>query len=438
MCKIENSTEFKEIIINLNNRNFQKALEITKIISRKYPDENIITKLFASIYFNLMDWKTAITYYKKSLIFEKIKFKIYTNIGVAFFKLGKINQSIIAFKNSIKDNPNFNITHNNLGISYIEIGMFEEAINHFVLALRLNKNDLDAQKNLLNTLNLAKSKNINQYPLIKIDYVINNMEDNYKITNLYKEENIKFILENSNKLIKNYENDIFLNETQIFRKNSKNLNCNRHFKIFNKFNIIPKYCFNCYKIQINLNTVVDLIKLFFIFDKLQLKNNNIRKCMVEIRDQIKGNYKGYIYCDGLSESKIINKKIEQILHKSNLNNFQIVIKHGCSEFYPTFPKFEKINFNGEQEIKYNENWKEKERLIDLEEPTRIKSDKKVFGEYLKGINLSDILIINNWINYANIIGDHSYKKIYNKEIKKNFVNIILEKQLEFRKKNLKV
>ena len=56
-----------------------------------------------------------------------------------------------------------------------------------------------------------------------------------------------------------------------------------------KFKIIPKYCFSCYKIQINLKTVVDLIKLFLIFDKIKLEKNNTRKCIVEIRNKIKGN-----------------------------------------------------------------------------------------------------------------------------------------------------
>ena len=43
------------------------------------------------------------------------------------------------------------------------------------------------------------------------------------------------------------------------------------------------------------------------------------------------------------------------------------------------------------------------------------------------------MIIFNWINYAQLIGDLSYKKIFEKEIKPNFLNKILENQLEFRK-----
>ncbi len=436
MYKIKNSKELNEIINDLENKNFQEALQKTKLISEKFPEEKIIVKLFASIYFNLKDWSNAVRYYKESLIFENIKFKIHLNIGVALFNLGKINQSIIFFKNSIKENPNFNLAHNNLGISYLELGKYEKATKHFVHALELNKKDLNAKKNLINILNLTRPKNKDEHPLIKINDKITKIKSDLKITNPLKEENIKIIINKSNELINNVEEDLFLNETQIFRKNSKNLNCNRHFKIFNQFNVIPKYCFSCYKVQINLKTVVDLIKLFFIFDNIQLKNNNIRKCIVELRDQIKGNYKGYVYCEGLVEAKEIMQNIKKTIFKSNLKNFKIEIKHGCSEFYKSYHKFEKINLDGEQEMEYNKDWIDKEKLIDNKEPARLETDKKIFGEYLKGINLSDILIINNWINYAKNIGDFSYKKIYDKEIRVSFVNNILENQLEFRKKNL--
>lgn len=438
MYKIENSKEFNEIINDFNDKNFQQALKKTKLISKKFPKENILIRLFASIYFNLRDWENAIKYYEKTLVFENKKFKIYTNIGVALFNLGKISQSINAFKNSINDNSNFGLAHNNLGVSYLELGLLEEATKHFVLALNLNEEDLVAQKNLINILNLIKTKNQDEHPLMQINDKISKIESTFKITNPFKEENIKIIIEKSNELINNLKGNLSINETQIFRKNSNNLNCNRHFKVFNQFNIIPKYCFNCYKVQINLKTVVDLIKLFFIFDRFNLDNNNIRKCIVEIRDRIKGNYKGYIYCTGLIEAKKIMQNIKKIMHESDLNNFKIVIKHGCSEFYKTYPSFEKINFNGDQEMKYNKDWIDKEKLIDMKEPTRLEADKKILGTYLRGVNLSDILIISNWINYANTIGDYSYKKIYDKKIKTNFMNKILEKQLKFRKENLTI
>ena len=360
----------------------------------------------------------------------------YVNNGVALFKLGKINDSIQSFKNAIKENPNSNLAHNNLGISYLELGIYSKALKHFVIAIKINENDLGTIMNLINVLTLYKSSKKDEHPLIYIDHVIGQTLMNYKDENLYFEENLTNLLIKSNDHIKKYNKNLYSNETQLFRKNSKNLNCNRHFKVFNEYNIIPKYCFSCYKVQINLSNVVDLIKLFLVFNNLYLKNNNIRKCIVEMRQNIKGNYKGYIYCESISEAQDIIRKLDQKIKEANINNFNLNIKHGCSEYYKSYPAFEEISNDEDKEFKYFSNWAEKEKLIDLREPGRLKKDQKILGETLKGIHLSDILIINNWISYADATGDYSYKKIYNSRVNSGSMKKYLENQINFRKENL--
>ena len=435
MNELINSLELKKIINELKKNNYSNALGKTETLYKKYPNDRILIKLFASIYFNLGQWEKALRYYKQVLNFESQKFKIYCNIGVSYFQLGKINKSIIAFKDAINDNPNFDIAYDNLGISYLELGKYEDAIQNFVLSLKLNEKNFNSKKNLINSLTLFKPKNKNDHVLIKLDDQITNIVDNHKIKNFYDEKNIKLILEKSNEFINNYENNIYSHETQIFRKNLENLNCSRHFKVFNKFNIIPKYCFSCYKIIFHASNVVNLIKLYFLFDNLNLKNNNIRKCIIETRKNIKGNYKGYIYCKGLEDAQEVYETVNKIVVNENLNDFKISIKHGCSEYYKIFPEFEKINFNGKQKFKYNKKWEIKEKLIDDEEPFRLEGDKKIFSKSNSGLSLSDILVINNWINYAKITKDNSYKSIYEKKINISFLNNILEDQLNFRSKN---
>ena len=417
------SQNIQEIIDDLNSKNFEKVIKKIELLSEKKTDVNFEF------------WKEQIEIYEKSFLKKIDKFKLFINIGVIFFKLGKITDSINFYKFSIQDNPNFSLAYNNLGISYLEIGMFEKAAENFEIAFKLNTNDISAQKHLINILNLIIPSDNKYEGIIKLNYKINTLIKNLKIKNYFDTKNIKKILNLSNNLIDNFENDLVFNETQIFRKNSTNLNCLRHFKVFNEFNIIPEFCFSCYKIQINLFTVVDLIKLYFIFDNINLIKNNMRKCMVETRNQIRGNYKGYIYCTGLEEAKSILELIKEEIKLANLNKFKIAIKHGCSEFYQSYPEYEKINFDGEQIMKYNQNWSEKEKLVDERIPKRNDKDKKIWGTYVKGINLSDVLIINNWMNYADIIGDFSYKKIFENTIKSNFLNKILENQVEFRKNN---
>ena len=429
-------TELSIIIQNLKDGNLDDCLKKIKKIIITNSNKNLVCKLFASIYFQKKNWENAIEYYQKMLSFEDKKFGIYNNIGVALFNLGKINQSIKIYKKAIIENSNFDLAYNNMGISYNELGVYGMAAKHFSQALTLNDNNHNAKNNLIDLFLVAHIKEKNAHPLIKINNKIKNINNKITINSSINLEHVKGILNESDNIIKTYQKEFNYNETQLYRKNSTNLNCKRHFKVFNKFNIIPKYCFACYKIQINLGNVVDLIKLFLIFDNLSLKNNNIRKCITETRNNIPGNYKGYIYCNGIDEAKEIFDKILDITNRIKFEKIKIIIKHGCSEFYESYPDYKEINVKNGKKMEYNENWKEKELIIDNKTPIRNKLDKKKIHKSLKGINLSDILIIKNWICYANLIGDFSYKDIYYKEAKSSFISKILEPQLAFRKKYL--
>ena len=436
MNKIINPSQLDVVMQYLNSGNFDDALKKLKTINIDNPNNNQLIRVFAFVYLKKKDWENSIKYYEQLLAFENDRFKIHNIIGIALFNLGKINQSIESYKKSITENSNFDIAYNNLGISYLEIGMSEEAANNFAHALNLNKNNYDAKKNLINIFLITKPKNINLHPLIKINNKISNIENKININNLINLKDIKKFFDEVENIVNNDYNNFVSNESQIYQKNTTSLNCNRHFKIFNEFNIIPKFCFSCYKVQINLKNVADLIKLFFVFNNLNLEKNNIRKCIIETRKNIAGNYKGYIYCDGLSEAEMISKKVNNIVNKVKFEKIKITIKHGCTEFYKPYPEYQKVSINNKPQMKYNENWKEKEKIIDDRIPVRIRIDKKKHLSSLKGINLSDILIMKNWINYADIIGDFSYKKIYDKKIIPNFINKILETQLDFRKQDL--
>ena len=82
---------------------------------------------------------------------------------------------------------------------------------------------------------------------------------------------------------------------------------------------------------------------------------------------------------------------------------RIKVKRGCSEYPISFPNYKEINKSGPQLMNYNEDWKLIEENYDLLNP--IKSNKII--PTLSGINFHDILIIQNWIDYAKGIGDTS-------------------------------
>ena len=62
-------------------------------------------------------------------------------------------------------------------------------------------------------------------------------------------------------------------------------------------------------------------------------------------------------------------------------------------------------------VKYNENWMKKEEMIDQEIKNGSQKGKKFFSRSLNGVNLGDILIMNNWLCYAKLTGDKSYENI---------------------------
>ena len=234
--------------------------------------------------------------------------------------------------------------------------------------------------------------------------------------------------------MKNYKNisinidNLQLFETQAYRRNPLDLNCERHHEVFNNSNIIPKFCFSCFKIQIEPFNVIDLIRLFFIFDKLNLSKNNRRKCMVEIRNKISGSYKGLIYCSSINEANKILEQITPLLKL--LSNFKVNIKRGCTEFYNLFPNY-KITDNKQKDyMNYNEEWLKIENNLEIKKNfNKIKLNNSV-----PGLSISDFFIINQWLNYAKVVGDLTYKEIELDLLSPKYINQQMLNQVEFRKK----
>ena len=219
------------------------------------------------------------------------------------------------------------------------------------------------------------------------------------------ENNITKILEHADSILKSHDQRINYPETQAYRRDLTRLNCSRHERIFNVRNVIPKFCFGCFKVQVEPRTVVELIKLFLLFDWIVLKANNTRKCMVELRDGVSGFYKGLIYCSSLEEAESIHSSISTYVSELIDPNVPRSIKRGCSEFAQAYPEYglrDKKDANSLMD--YPNEWEEIENAYDADHY----SDRPLQGApTLKGFSLSDFLIIKNWIGYARGIDDPS-------------------------------
>ena len=367
-------------------------------------------------------------YYEK-LSDESKNYKILNNIGVSLYKLGKFSDAINEFNKSIKINQNFISAYENLSITHKQLGNYDLSIKFSLKSLKLSTKNDKIINNLIDIFNFYQPQS-NKNPIINLNYQISKLNE-IKNNKSIKINLINNVLEKSEKVFQ--ESNITFNyaETQIYRRNKINLNCDRHFGIFNKYNIIPKFCFSCYKLQINVN-VLDLTKLYFYFNNLNLEKNNIRKCMIELREKVLGNYKGYLYANSIDEAQNLKEIIKNDLINYEINFEKIEIKHGCTEYYEQYELYKNIQEDVTDKI-YQKGWYKIEKDFDEKKFNIENKKEKIYDSTLNKFNLSDFLIIKNWFIYANIINDYSYKDIFKFDIKTDHIAKMDIEKIKMRK-----
>ena len=328
----------------------------------------------------------------------------HNNLGITLQELGRLEEAEASLRQTISLKPDYAEAHNNLGNTLKELGRLEEAMSSYTKGIKLNPHLSQSRKNLVQLLTSYAPHEEISHPIVKVDQEIKKIYLNEKTLGIISDDKIIQIFCKSSSIIKRHNLKLGTNLTQVYRRNSIDLNCKRHKTIFNKFNIIPKFCFGCYKVQVEPRSILELIKLFVVFDQIKLVENNTRKCLIEIRPEISGFYKGLIYCSSLEEAYQIADYLETVIKENIGSGLHAVVKRGCSEYPISFPNYKVINKSGAQLMNYNEDWKLIEEGHDSTSP--IKSNK-IITPSLSGLNLHDVLIIQNWIDYAKGIGDPS-------------------------------
>ena len=405
----------------------EKAIQCFKKIIKINPNLINAHNNLGIIFQKLGENKKAKDCYEKIIQADPNFIMAQYNFGLVLKQLGEYEKAISCFKKVIEIDSSIVNAHNSLGATYADLGRYKEAIDCYTVVLKHDNKHKIAKQNLISALTYYQSDNDN--PIIVTNNLLKKLHKD--ITNNLEDNNLETFFKKSFKIIDNIQENIHeidYIETQIYRRNSKNLNCERHHKVFNHLNIIPKFCFSCFKIQIEPKTVFELIKLFFIFDNFNFPNNNWRKCMIELRPKVQGTYKGFIYCSSMDESKKILNDLSSVLKKSL--EYKVSIKRGCSEFYNPFPNFKQTDKDETNFMNFEDSWNEIEKKAESE----IKLDNKILKESISGFSISDFLIINHWLNYAKVINDISYKNVSTDFIHSKFVEKKISNQLELRRK----
>ena len=425
--KMDNlNLEISHLVKLCNEKSFDKALIEFKSLIKKNVKDPILYNLGGVINVSLKNFEDAIDCFSKSLKINPNYAEANNNMGALLKTIGRTKDSVAYFEKAISIKPNFSNAYNNLGASYNAMGKWDLALENYHKCLKINPNEKDSSNNLINLLTFYEPEKEDLNSITKTNSLLkkNNFIFNEK-KQITDNQVINYFNTANNIVLKNL-NETEYNFTEIFRKNTTNLNCKRHFEVFNKFNIIPEFCFSCYKVQVEPKNIIDLIKLYIVFDKLNLNKNNSRKSFIEVRPNIGGAYKGLIYCTGLEEAEKIENLITPIIKTVINNETPISIKRGCSEFAISYPKYK----DKKSSMEYEKPWKEKENIIDKQQ---LNKEEIILKDTITGFALNDFLIMKNWMMYAKKINDINYQKFdYDINISK-YMEWELSRQIEFRK-----
>ncbi len=347
------------------------------------------------------------------LVIKNICSNSYKKIAEVCMEIGEFEISSKCAKQSILTDPTNSENYITLG-SIMRIKCINtSAIRSLVKGLELNKMHDSGKLILMSCLNEIEPEINIKNPIIAANNEIQKID--IKDTEAITVKRIKAIYSEALRAMIKHKITTKSSFSQIYRiNNSQEMDCLRHMDIFNLYNIIPENCFSCYKVQVEPKNVIDLIKLYFIFNTLELDNDNTRKCMVEKRIGVSGYYKGIIYSKSFDDAKNINEKLNSIIRLKIDNKIESKIKRGCSEYAMKYPDYKYVSLNGEKKMSYRKEWKVIEDIYDNNK-IKIRHEKR--PESLKVFSLFDFLIIRNWIGYAQEIGDKASARITDEDLK---------------------
>ena len=389
-------------LIKLTQKDKSGALSDLETAHKLKPHMKQIWDLVISLNVEFKRFEQAISFLGPMVKSNPSNEKYFANLGLCYQHLGNSETAIENYQRALEIKPDSAEAYNNIGIILRDKGDFEAAINSYKQALKIKPDYAAATANLVSLLTSYTPQKENLNLIITVNEAIRKIEIPCKSSHIISDEQIVNLFLKSSSSLSGNSLGVRTELSQTYRRNSVDLNCKRHKSIFNEHDIIPEFCFGCYKVQVEPRSIIELIKLYVVFDQLHLKENNTRKCMVELRPEISGFYKGLIYCSGLKQANEIADYLDKVVKQSIGLGLPAKVKRGCSEYSSAFPDYKEINNSGPQLMNYIEEWKVIEEDHDRLNPMH--PNENVM-ESLSGLNLNDVLIMQKWVDYAKGIGD---------------------------------
>ena len=349
---------------------------------------------------------------KDTLLFaNNSKFKLpnlnnipqYHNIvGLINFRLNDLENSILDFEKAINLDPNFYSAYYNLGLLFFKTKNLKKSYSFLNKAIIIKNDYKLARDKIIEILSFYEPNDENSNFISDIDQKVKQVPYEIDFSKEITDQQIINYFNNCKKVVLKDLKDLSYNKVQIYRTKSINLNCERHKAIFFKYNSIPTYCFECYKVVIESKNLYDLLKMSLIFDQITYFHKFNRKNMI---DKKSGTdiFKSIIYCQSLEEVFKVENETKKILSIYFDGQILIESKRGCHEYASKYPEYKKIFKKKSEMMPMPKEWIDNEKKYDLENTKDGVENSGVCHDTINGFSLNNFLVMNNWFDDQKIL-----------------------------------
>ena len=215
----------------------------------------------------------------------------YINLGNALKEQGKLIEAVETYEKALEREPNLVLAYNNLGVLLREQGKLTEAFEAYNMALSLDPNYQEAYKNMLD---LLKENNSPDSAFIRVppQILLNVTDVAHALNASCSNEELAHHLHDAFRYMNAIDFDFKTPLSQIYKRSSSDLNCARHKKIFDVKDIIPGFCFGCFKVPVECDDLFSLIRLTRLFYDFNFEEDLNRKTIMKCARMCLGFIKG--------------------------------------------------------------------------------------------------------------------------------------------------
>ena len=261
--QIPHEDTVKKLLSLYNQGQLPVVVEQAKALTQQYPEAFMIWNILGAALKGLGRVQVAYEAFKKVTDLSPKYADGFNNLGLTLQDQGKLDEAIASYNKAISLKPDHAEAYNNKANVLKYQGKLDEAIASYNKVLSLKPDHPEAKKNLIQTLKTFSPKNIYVNQLIDVDNKIKAKHSKNTLPTADQELAI-FTLDLLSRL-QGVDRNLSTERLQIYRRNKVDINCKRHMKIFKEKEIIPQFCFDCYKVQVEVKTVLDLIRLCALF-----------------------------------------------------------------------------------------------------------------------------------------------------------------------------